>query len=105
VSSILDIFYNLDVVNHLQIIGIQSLAAYVAYANKNVLALFRMRNSANKLGLAIRERHILLLSHVVKSDAAHRTAVAYVPTWEVYTGDGVCKSCLYQTLKCKSCWR
>ena len=80
VSTILDIFNDLHIVHYLQIISIQSLAANVAYAHKNVLSLFRMSNSSNQLRLAIRERHILLFSHVVKSDAAHRTAVTYVPT-------------------------
>ena len=80
VSTILDIFNNLHIVDNLKVIGIQSLAAYVAYAHKNVLSSFRMSNSANQLGLAIRERHILLFSHIVKSNAAHCTTVAYVPT-------------------------
>ena len=79
VSTILDIFNDLHIIYHLQIISIQSLAANVAYAHKNVLSLFRMSNSANQLRLAIRERHILLFSHVIKSDAAHCTAMAYIP--------------------------
>jgi hypothetical protein len=77
--TILYIFNNLHIIDHLQIISIQSLAADIAYANKNVLALLGMSDPTDELRLAIGERHILLLSHVVKSYAAHRAAVAYVP--------------------------
>jgi hypothetical protein len=77
--TILYIFNNLHIIYHLQIISIQSLAADITDANKNVLALLGMSDPTDELRLAIGERHILLLSHVVKSYAAHRTAVAYVP--------------------------
>jgi hypothetical protein len=77
--TILYIFNNLHIVDHLQIISIQSLAADIADAHKNMLALLGMSDPTDELGLAIGERHILLLSHVVKSYAAHRAPVAYVP--------------------------
>jgi DNA-binding IclR family transcriptional regulator len=77
--TILYIFNNLHIIDHLQIISIQSLAADIADAHKNVLALLGMSDPTDELRLAIRERHILLLSHVVESYAAHRAPVAYVP--------------------------
>ena len=93
--SILDIFNNLYVVNNLQIISSQSLAAEIANAHKNVLSLLRMRDSSDQFRLTITQCYVFLFLHIIESDSAHSTAMANIPPGEIETGDGIGEASLY----------
>ena len=60
-----------------------------------MLSLFGMSYSANQLWLTVGKSHILLLSNIVESNAAHSAAVADIPARKVYACDGVGESGLY----------
>ena len=97
--SFIDIFDDQDVVLHLEGVSVELLAADVANADVDIVAALRVRDTSDKLGLAVEEHKFDATLDIVEGDAAHGATMADVSFGDVNRSQWVRKPRSDKSLK------